>query len=667
MDPSHAQEWRTAVEKSISKLEVNMQEMMSMLSKLTVPTAPPSASAAPGQAPPQQVRLPLPQEPRLSPPEVFCGEPSQCRPFITQCEIHFELQPSSFPSERAKVAYLISLLSGKAKIWGTAEWQKDSLICYSFNDFSKELIRVFDPCLPEREAARGLWRIKQGKRRINEYIIDFHTLSADSDWNDEALCDAFYQGLSENIKDELSTRDPPKDLADLETMASRIDQRMHERRLEKASDRLYPTTSLGVPSRLTMRSPLPKPPSFPPQDQPEPMQIGRSRLTPEERERRLKKGLCFYCGSEDHQLRQCPSKRLVPSVCSALLNQHTTTKSSLITISAQISMRGRSHSLAAFVDSGADTEFMDAELARSLHLKLKESTRKTEVQAIDGHVLHQVKLETEPVRLIVGGNHQESISFLIINSPNIPVILGATWLRLHNPHIDWVHGLVLGWSTHCLSTCLQAANHPGPVPLGPPVQDPDLSGIPKDYHDLKEVFSKHRATSLPPHRPYDCAINLLPGTCPPKGRLFSLSVPEDQAMRDYIKEALQAGIIRPSSSPAGAGFFFVGKKDGSLRPCIDYRALNDITIKNRYPLPLTNTAFELATTLPDYRTLSASSFPALLPRPHSYDHALFLGPAPFALPLSDCYYRPSGSRPTPVSVTPLSPTPTDSTPSPDRA
>ncbi|XP_043963387.1 uncharacterized protein LOC122825873 [Gambusia affinis] len=128
MDPSHAQEWRATVEKSIIKLEANMEEMMSMLSKLTNPTAPPSASAAPRQAPPQLVRLPLPQEPRLSPPEVFCGEPSQCRPFITQCEIHFELQPSSFPSERAKVAYMISLLSGKAKIWGTAEWQKDSIL-----------------------------------------------------------------------------------------------------------------------------------------------------------------------------------------------------------------------------------------------------------------------------------------------------------------------------------------------------------------------------------------------------------------------------------------------------------------------------------------------------------------------------------------------------------
>lgn len=63
-------------------------------------------------------------------------------------------------------------------------------------------------------------------------------------------------------------------------------------------------------------------------------------------------------------------------------------------------------------------------------------------------------------------------------------------------------------------------------------------------------------------------------------------------MDKYIRESLDAGLIRPSSSPAGAGFFFV-KKDGSLRPCIDYRGLNDITVKNRYPLPLMSSAFEL--------------------------------------------------------------------------
>ncbi len=69
--------------------------------------------------------------------------------------------------------------------------------------------------------------------------------------------------------------------------------------------------------------------------------------------------------------------------------------------------------------------------------------------------------------------------------------------------------------------------------------------------------------------------------------------PEREALEKYLTESLAAEIIVPSSSPAGAGFFFVKKKDGSLRPCIDYRGLNDITVKNRYPLPLMSSAFEI--------------------------------------------------------------------------
>ena len=61
-------------------------------------------------------------------------------------------------------------------------------------------------------------------------------------------------------------------------------------------------------------------------------------------------------------------------------------------------------------------------------------------------------------------------------------------------------------------------------------------------------------------------------------------------MEAYITDSLAAGLIRPSSSPMGAGFFFV-KKDKTLCPCIDYRGLNDITVQNKYPLPLIDSAF----------------------------------------------------------------------------
>ncbi|XP_016106693.1 RNA-directed DNA polymerase homolog [Sinocyclocheilus grahami] len=63
-------------------------------------------------------------------------------------------------------------------------------------------------------------------------------------------------------------------------------------------------------------------------------------------------------------------------------------------------------------------------------------------------------------------------------------------------------------------------------------------------------------------------------------------------MEDYIKEALQQGFIHPSTSLAASSFFFVGKKDGGLRPCIDYRTLNSQTVKYPYPLPLVPAALE---------------------------------------------------------------------------
>lgn len=108
----------------------------------------------------------------------------------------------------------------------------------------------------------------------------------------------------------------------------------------------------------------------------------------------------------------------------------------------------------------------------------------------------------------------------MINSPQTPVVLGATWLSKHKPQIDWRRKEILGWSEECLSTCLFEVVLPS-IPIKQIVETyPDLSMVPKVYHDLKEVFNKARATLLTPQRPYDCAIDLIPGSTPPKGALY---------------------------------------------------------------------------------------------------------------------------------------------------
>ncbi|KAK3532161.1 hypothetical protein QTP86_009047 [Hemibagrus guttatus] len=116
--------------------------------------------------------------------------------------------------------------------------------------------------------------------------------------------------------------------------------------------------------------------------------------------------------------------------------------------------------------------------------------------------------------------------------------------------------------------------------------------IPTCYSCFSDVFCPKKASKLPPHRPWDCAINLIPGEPVPRGMIYSLSLPEEKAMEEYIMEVLAQGYIRLSTSPAASSFFFMAKKDGGLRPCIDYRSLNKITVKFRYPLPLVPVALE---------------------------------------------------------------------------
>jgi transposase InsO family protein len=125
--------------------------------------------------------------------------------------------------------------------------------------------------------------------------------------------------------------------------------------------------------------------------------------------------------------------------------------------------------------------------------------------------------------------------------------------------------------------------------LQPDQVDSRTPELPTKYNEYASVFNKVEAERLPQERPYDCEIPLRdPDRTPPFLPLYNLSPKEHEALKLYIDDMLTKGFIRPSKSPAGAPIFFVNKADGSLRPCVDYRALNEMTIKNRYPLPLIN-------------------------------------------------------------------------------
>ena len=187
-----------------------------------------------------------------------------------------------------------------------------------------------------------------------------------------------------------------------------------------------------------------------------------------------------------------------------------------------------------------------------------------------------------------------------------PPVKGLPFV-LNNPEIAWLNANAFeaclklpGSSTGTLLyksdqetplSIASSSDYPAPPFELEPSDPPDYmetlkNKVPSEYHDLLLAFSKTKADTLPPHRTYDLSIELDPGKQPPFGPIYSLSELELKALSEWIEENLSKGFIRASSSPAGAPILFVKKKDGSLRLCVDYRALNNITIKNRYPLPL---------------------------------------------------------------------------------
>ncbi len=241
----------------------------------------------------------------------------------------------------------------------------------------------------------------------------------------------------------------------------------------------------------------------------------------------------------------------------------------------------------ALIDSGAAGNFIDINFAKTHSLPLIPCESGVAVAALDGRPLGtgHIKFTTKDITMRTGSLHTESIRLFAIESPQKPIILGLPWLELHNPCISWPTRQIVQWSETCRKHCLLLPSH-SRIPPKSRKENPAVQGLPIEYHDLCEAFSKSKASQLPPHRPSDCAIDLLSGAVPTRGRIFPLTQQESEVMKTYIEEELSKGFIRPSTSPASAGFFFVKKKDGGLRPCIDYRRLNEITVKFRYPLPL---------------------------------------------------------------------------------
>jgi len=113
-----------------------------------------------------------------------------------------------------------------------------------------------------------------------------------------------------------------------------------------------------------------------------------------------------------------------------------------------------------------------------------------------------------------------------------------------------------------------------------------VTPLPAYVTEFQSVFAKEDFDILPEHRKWDHAIELIPGAEPKSSKVYPLFPLEQEELDTFLEENLRTRRIRPFKSPVAAPVFFIKKKDGSLWLVQDYRALNAVTVKNRYPLPL---------------------------------------------------------------------------------
>jgi hypothetical protein len=275
----------------------------------------------------------------------------------------------------------------------------------------------------------------------------------------------------------------------------------------------------------------------------------------------------------------------------------------------------------AMLDSGATYNFIDERYAKALGLTLVLKDKPERLHLADGSEAKTGALtHTTDVTLLLGeGFNPYASTFHVTAIGGSPLVLGYPFFATVDPDIDWNRRVIRarrgayemhkpnasGANLQALGVRIMTMSAidfqkdaeegvdneaMGVVYLrsavGGSVEDLVEDVVPKDYHDLMDVFSKKDADTLPPHRSFDHRIPLTEGKQPTFGPIYSLSQMEQEEVQKYLDENLAKGFITPSESPAASPILFVKKKDGSLRLCVDYQSLNAITIKNRYPLPL---------------------------------------------------------------------------------
>ena len=301
-----------------------------------------------------------PVNPRLAFPEKFDGTSTKCKGFLLQCTLFVDQQPSLYSKDSSRIAFVCSLLTGRALEWATAVWGPDGSSFTSFRAFLRQFRSVFEHPTERGSAGEQLLNLSQGRRTTAEYALSC-TLAAQTNWVEDTLKTIFRKGLTVVLQSELACRDEGKNLNQYIDLAIQVDNLIRSRRSTRTSHRSFQESTFDH----------------------EPMQVGFTHLTPEERERRMQNHLCLYCGQSGHMKSSCPVRPLSKSPpVSSNVKTHTTVSS--LTLPVRLLVQGNSISTTALIDSGAAGNFISHKFAVQCKLQLNPCHTSLRVEALDG-------------------------------------------------------------------------------------------------------------------------------------------------------------------------------------------------------------------------------------------------------------------------------------------
>ncbi|KAL4017118.1 hypothetical protein IC575_024792 [Cucumis melo] len=326
-------------------------------------------------------------------------------------------------------------------------------------------------------------------------------------------------------------------------------------------------------------------------------------------------GVCFKCRQPGHTADACPRKPFETTPHQPSASQQgrvfATTRQEAeragIVVTGTLPFLG--HYSFVLFDSGSSHSFISSVFVKHVGLEVEPLGNVLSVSTPSGEVL----LSKEKIKAcrVEKANHVLDVTLLVLDMRDFDVILGIDWLSANHASIDCFGKEVVfnppfgfsfkfkGVGIVCIPKVISAMKVSKLLSQGTwgilasvvDTSEPEVSlssePVVREYPD---VFPDE-LPGLPPPREIDFAIELEPDTAPISRAPYRMASAELKELKVQLQELLDKGFIRPSVSPWGALVFFVKMKDGSMRLCTDYRELNKVTVKNRYPFPRIDDSF----------------------------------------------------------------------------